>query len=113
MQGSSVLIPPALGTFGTEGRYQFRNSPFKNWDFSVFKDFKFRERLTAQFRVEFFNVLNHPNFAGAGGNPNSPATPGGNGGFGQQSSTPDVSATNAILGSGGPRSMQLGLKLIF
>ena len=27
------------------------------------KGWKFRERLTAQFRAEFFNVLNHPNFA--------------------------------------------------
>jgi len=26
------------------------------------KDEKFKERLTAQFRAEFFNVLNHPNF---------------------------------------------------
>ena len=32
-------------------------------DFSTFKNFSFRERLKVQFRAEFFNVMNHPNFA--------------------------------------------------
>ena len=56
-------MPPAIGTFGTTGRNVFRDSGFRNWDVSVFKTFVFKERLTAQFRAEFFNVLNHPNFA--------------------------------------------------
>ena len=34
-----------------------------NTDFSVFKDFKIRERITLQFRSEFFNIMNHANFA--------------------------------------------------
>jgi len=85
----------------------------------VFKSFKFKERLTVQFRVEAFNVLNHPNFAnpytsinGNGvGNAIDPAQPGlfGSSGF----ISPDGAATNPILGSGGARDVQLGLKLIF
>ena len=37
-------------------------APLKTWDFSILKSWKFKERLTAQFRAEFFNVLNHPVF---------------------------------------------------
>ena len=32
-------------------------------DFSTFKNFSFKERLKVQFRAEFFDVMNHPNFA--------------------------------------------------
>ena len=114
-KGNSVLIPPALGTFGTMGRNIFPDSGFRNWDLSVAKNWKFGERLAAQFRIEFFNVLNHPNFAnpyggqnGFGQNdPSAPAT------FGCGCATPDVAAANPVVGSGGARDIQLGLKLLF
>ena len=60
LRGSSVLVPPALGTIGDSRRNMFRGSGFRNWDVSIMKNWKFQERLTAQFRAEFFNVLNHP-----------------------------------------------------
>jgi hypothetical protein len=114
--GKSVLIPPALGTIGNAGRNNFRDLGFKNWDVSVLKETKFKERLTAQFRAEFFNVLNHANFS----DPNGPANAGFNdpstgnaGGFGCACNTPDQSAPNPVLGTGGARSIQLGLKLIW
>jgi hypothetical protein len=110
MVNGSVIIPPAVGTFGNMPRNLFRGPGFHNWDLSVFKSFKFRERLSAQFRVEFFNILNHPNFNTAG---NSDPTGAGVCGFGTSCNTPDVAATNPVLGSGGSREMQLGLKLIF
>jgi hypothetical protein len=114
--GSSVMVPPKAGTFGTMGRNIFRDSGFKNVDFSVFKTFTFKERYSAQFRVEFFNLFNHPIIA----NPNG-ASNGGNSGddasggtaFGNGASTPDVIAGNPIIGSGSARAMQLGLKLQF
>ena len=37
------------------------------WDMSLFKQFKFTERYQLQFRTEFFNAFNHPNFE----NPNA------------------------------------------
>ena len=55
------MVPPKAGTFGTMGRNIFYDPSFKNVDFSLFKNFKYKERLNAQFRVEFFNVFNHPN----------------------------------------------------
>jgi len=114
--GRSAMVPPAFGTFGTMGRNTFRDTGFRNWDFSVAKNWKFKERLTAQFRAEFFNVLNHPNFANPFGgqngfgmnDPSVLAT-----GFGCGCATPDVAASNPVIGSGGSRSIQLGLKLLF
>lgn len=115
--GKSVVFPAALGTNGDATRNLFRDSGFKGMDFSVTKDWKFKERLDAQFRVEFFNVLNHPAFAnpggiGTGAGFNDPSA-GQTGNFGCGCQTPDQAAPNPVLGSGGPRSMQLGLKLIF
>ena len=73
-------------------------------DFSVAKLWKFKERYNAQFRVEFFNVFNHTDFAAPGTDPSK-------GSFGFASGTPDSS--NPVLGSGGPRHIQFGLKLTF
>jgi hypothetical protein len=116
VRGNSVLIPPALGTFGTVGRNVFRDMGFRNWDLSVSKNFRFGERLTAQIRAEVFNILNHPNFANPWGpyqfGFNDPSG-GTSGGFGCGCATPDVAASNPVLGSGANRSIQLGLKLIF
>jgi hypothetical protein len=114
---NSVMTPPAPGTFGTMGRNTFRDSGFKNWDFSLDKNWKFRDRFGAQFRGELFNFLNHPNFANPFGGQNGwahndPSVP-GSGGFGCGCATPDVAASNPIIGSGGSRAVQLGLKLSF
>lgn len=116
VSGSSVLTPPAPGTFGTMGRNIFRDTGFKNVDLSVAKNFKWGERFGAQFRVEFFNIFNHPNFANPFGGQNGYAhnDPGGGGGFfGCGCATPDVAAANPVIGSGGSRAVQLGLKLTF
>ena len=61
--GNSVMTPPTPGTFGTMGRNIFRDSGFRDWDLSVFKNFTWKERYNAQFRLEMFNILNHPVFA--------------------------------------------------
>jgi hypothetical protein len=113
-KGSSIMIPPALGSFGNMGRNTFLDSGFRNFDFSVAKNWHLGERLHAQFRAEFFNILNHPNFAnpyggqnGFGLNDPSAAN------FGCGCATPDIAAANPAVGSGGPRSVQLGLKLTF
>jgi hypothetical protein len=116
VKGNSVMTPPLNGTFGTMGRNIFRDSGFKNVDFSVFKEFKFKERFGAEFRVEVFNLFNHPNLAnpyGASTNGNSGDDPSHTSSFGCSCATPDVSAGNPLIGSGSSRVMQLGLKLMF
>jgi hypothetical protein len=85
-------------------------------DFSVFKNFKFKERYGVQFRAEFFNILNHPiagNPYGASSNFNSNNDPSAIGSFGGSGGTPDVLAGNNVVGSGANRDIQLGLKLTF
>lgn len=112
---SSAMIPPAMGTFGTMGRNLFRDSGFRNWDFSVVKNWKFTDRFGAQFRAEFFNILNHPNFANPFGGQNGYAhnDPSSPGTFGCGCATPDGAAANPVIGSGGSRAIQFGLKLLF
>jgi Carboxypeptidase regulatory-like domain len=113
--GSSVLIPPAPGTFGNTRPNIFPGLPFKDWDFSLVKNIPIKgERLRAQFRAEFFNVLNHPNFASlayASGNTfNGDVT---SGVYGCACATPDSIQGNPVIGSGGARAIQLSLKLIW
>jgi len=116
VKGNSVMTPPANGTFGNMGRNIFRDSAFKNVDFSVFKSFKFKERVGAEFRVEFFNVFNHPIYANPYGSTNTSflgADPSNPGALGCGCSTPDVAAGNPLVGSGSSRVMQLGLKITY
>jgi hypothetical protein len=116
--GTSILIPNGIGTFGTMGRNIFRDTGFRNVDLSVSKSFKFGERMKAQFRVETFNIFNHPNFANPNGatsgyGQGATADPSQAGAFGCGCSTPDAASFNPVLGSGSNRAIQLGLKLIF
>jgi hypothetical protein len=113
-QGASIMLPPPLGQFGNMGRNTFPDLGFKDVDFSVAKNWHFTERLRAQFRAEFFNIFNHPNLANPYGGQNGfgfndPSVQP----FGCACATPDVAAANPVIGSGGSRAVQLGLKLIF
>ena len=115
----SVMIPAAYGSYGNMGVNNFFGPGFTNLDFSVSKTWNFKEHVRAQFRAEFFNVLNHPSFANPNGGPsfntsgttNPSASAGSN--FGINRATPDVASSNPVLGSGGPRAIQLGLKILF
>jgi carboxypeptidase family protein len=112
MQGGGILTPPAYGTVGDAGRGFFRGPNYYNVDFSIAKLWKLKERYTAQFRIEFFNLFNRADFAVPGiATPQSDPSTGITGGFGYAQNTPDLN--NAVLGSGGPRHIQFGLKLTF
>ncbi|MBV9675144.1 MAG: hypothetical protein JO185_02335, partial [Acidobacteriaceae bacterium] len=49
---------------GTLGRNVFRGPSYNDVDASLFKTFKVGEMVRIQFRAEFINLLNHPNFDG-------------------------------------------------
>ncbi|MGA8619303.1 MAG: carboxypeptidase regulatory-like domain-containing protein [Candidatus Sulfotelmatobacter sp.] len=113
-QGASIMIPPPLGQFGNMSRNMFPDSGFRDFDLSIAKNWHFGERVHAQFRAEFFNIFNHPNFANPYGGQNGfglndpSVRP-----FGCGCATPDVAAANPVIGSGGSRAVQLGLKFTF
>jgi hypothetical protein len=123
--GTAQDCVPGTRHFGSEGRDELHGPTYKQWDLAIYKDTSLTERLKLQFRADFFNILNHPNFA----NPFLPAfiaDPGING-FGLNgagttetgvggyalTATGDVGIGNPFLGGGGPRGIQLALKLTF
>jgi len=115
VKGTGIMTPPPLGHFGSMRRNIFPDSGFRNLDFSLAKNWHLGESLRMQFRAELFNILNHPNFANPYGGQNGYGQndPGAPGTFGCGCATPDIAAANPAVGSGGPRSVQLGLKFIF
>jgi hypothetical protein len=52
--------------FGSTGRNILRGPGAVNIDFSLFRDFRIRERLITQFRAEAFNLTNTPHFNNPG-----------------------------------------------
>lgn len=126
--------------FGNLRRNAFLGPAFHNFDFSLSKDTKLGEKVSMQFRADFFNVFNHPNF----GNPLMPAfsvnlenngsvkplntttgpcsatgAPNYTGcravgpGFLPIAGTPDVVAGEPFIGGGGARNIQLAVKFTF
>jgi hypothetical protein len=75
---------------------------------AIRRDFPIHERLKLQFRAEAFNIFNHPDFGSINPNYGQPT-------FGQVTAT--VASSPGVLSSlyqtGGPRSMQFALKLVF
>jgi hypothetical protein len=89
---------------------QIAGPPFKRLDFSTFKDIPLNERFRLQFRAEFFNILNHPNF-------NAPGF-GGNGVVAVSGATNFTSSNFGEIGSTrdapyDPRQIQFALKLYY
>ena len=117
--GGKVFNPAAFtaapaGQQGNFGRNVLRGFDATQADIGVQRNFRVTEKMGLRFRTEIFNIFNHPNF----GNPtnsltspqfgrstqtlaNSLGSGGANGGF------------NPLYQIGGPRSIQLALKLQF
>jgi len=92
---------PAAGTFGNLGRNTVYGPGFANVDFSLLKNTKLGEARNLEFRAEFFNIPNHPNFA-------QPNTTFNTANFGRVFQT-----FGATLGLGTSRQIQMALKLNF
>src|SRR5208282_4813144 len=59
----NAFVLPASGTYGDLGRGTLRGPGLVDMDVSLFKDTATTEKTALQFRAEFFNALNHTNFA--------------------------------------------------
>ena len=108
---TAAFAQPDFGTFGNLGRNSIYGPNYWNVDFSVSKNTMITDRIGLQFRAEFFNIFNHPNFALPNGSIVAPGDPEVSNGLITQ--TPDVAQGNPGLGGGGPRVIQLGVKLAF
>ncbi len=94
---TSCFAAPASGELGNASRTPVSGPRFANTDFSLIKHFVLpREGMRLDFRTEFFNLFNHPQFGSPGADLNSPAT------FGVVNSTVN-----------NPRLVQFALKLAF
>ena len=118
---------PGTRHYGTLGRNVLTGPTYKQWDLAIYKNTDISERLKLQLRADFFNILNHPNFA----NPELPAfiaDPAanltsacgcgfvqanggtrevGNGGY-NITATGDVGIGNPFLGGGAPARHSVG-----
>jgi hypothetical protein len=132
LSGFASDCVPGTRHYGNLGRNSLSGPTFKQWDVAFYKDTPLTERVTMQLRADFFNILNHPNFA----NPVLPAfiadpaanirqscvcgftVPAGsnrevgNGSY-QIVATGDVGIGNPFLGGGSPRGIQLAAKFTF
>jgi hypothetical protein len=123
--GVNTDCVPGTRHFGNEGRDALHGPTFKQWDIAIYKDTAISERMKLQLRADFFNILNHPNFANpflpafiadpavngfALNNANTLET--GQGGY-PITATGDVGIGNPFLGGGGPRGIQLAAKVTF
>ena len=91
----ACLGTPRQFTFGNSGRNVLRGPGRVNLDLSLFKAFPILERVQLQFRAEFFNLFNTPQF-------DLPfATIG----------SPGAGTVTSLVGN--PRQIQFGLRLAF
>jgi hypothetical protein len=63
---AAYVTPPSF-TFGDVGRNTLRGPANYNFDFALLKNFRVSESTHLQFRSEFFNIFNKPNFGPPGG----------------------------------------------
>ncbi|MEO8735325.1 MAG: carboxypeptidase-like regulatory domain-containing protein [Edaphobacter sp.] len=110
---AAAFTAPAYGTFGNLGRDTLVGPNLTNLDLSLHKSTQIGERLHAQFRAEFFNILNHTNFA----TPNPVVFSSGptQGTTANQKAAIVASPTAGVITatSTNSRQIQFGLKLLF
>jgi hypothetical protein len=92
--------------FGNSGIGEIIGPDQNNWDFSVAKNTGIGEKLHVEFRADFFNAFNHPQFATPDVNLGEAAGPFGGALLNPAFGTITATSTN-------PRLLQFGLRLVF
>ncbi len=91
---TAAFAVPRFGSFGNSGRNILDGDGYQNVNFSLLKNTSIKEKVTVQFRAEFFNLFNHPNFGLPDNFVGSPS-------FGR------------VLSAESPRRIQFGVKLLY
>jgi hypothetical protein len=101
---SACFAPPPAGQLGNANRVPATGPDFVNSDASLIKQFRLPREMGLNFRAEFFNLFNHPQYGSpiADINFNSPAA---------GTVSPFFGSVNSTVNN--PRLIQLALKLTF
>jgi hypothetical protein len=108
---NAYFILAQVGALTTSGRNILRTRPIDNFDLNLIKNIKMTERYQFQIRADFFNAFNHPQY--------TPGTLSSVNATNRANVTNYLTPGNALFGqfdqvySSNPRSIHLGLKLIF
>jgi hypothetical protein len=96
--GSSIFTQPAIGTFNLQSgvRNSISLPGYQDWNLSLKKRFVIKDSANAEFTVDGYNFINHPNWSGPNLNPTS----------GQFGEVTGKSTSN-------PRTLQVGLHLAY
>jgi outer membrane receptor protein involved in Fe transport len=114
INAAAFTTPVPATAQGDLGRNALRGFGATQWDLTLRRQFRFTERFSLQFRGDFFNILNHPNFGSPINYLSSPQF-----GYATQmlnnylGSGGQSGGLNPLYQIGGPRSIQLALKLQF
>jgi hypothetical protein len=102
---SAAFTSNTVGTFGNSGAFAYRGPKFLQIDSALSRFFPLHESLALNFRLEAFNVLNHPDFA----------PPGSGGYLGASTSlvSPTFGQVTATVNNYGARVFQGAVKLTF
>ena len=106
----NAFTPAPAGVDGDTGRNSARAFGAVEADLALRRDFPISERLRVQIRAEAFNVFNHPNFGSIYNHLSDGPT---RFGFASNTLNSSLGGLNSLYQVGGPRSMQLMLKLQF
>ena len=110
----AAFVAPTPGQQGNFGRNVLRGFDAVQADIGVQRNFRVTEKVGLRFRAEMFNIFNHPNFGSPTNSLPSPL-------FGRSTQTlatflgsgGSSGGFNPLYQIGGPRSIQLALKLQF
>ena len=117
---ANAFVAAPDNTEGNSGRNSARGFGASQVNLALRRQFPIHDRLKLQFRAEAFNVFNHPNFGGVvnylGSGPCTPLSPGQSYycfGVATDTLNNTLGGLNSLFQSGGPRSLQIALRLAF
>jgi hypothetical protein len=100
----ACFAPPPPGQLGNANRVPVSGPDFVNSDFSLIKQFRLPREIGLNFRAEFFNLFNHPQYGSPIADINFNSPPAG-------TVSPFFGSVNSTVNN--PRLVQLALKLSF
>jgi hypothetical protein len=102
--------PVTEARFGTASFNVLRGPGYANWDLGLFREFRIREKLNLQFRLEAFNVTNTPHFNNPGSSNNTNVS---NMQLNPDGSIRSLNGYAEVTSAYGERQLRAGLRLGF